>query len=59
MPETSRSRPRILQPGLRLLAPGTERYRVRGGAMVVAMSPGDNLEVIDPEGRQPGRDSSC
>lgn len=55
MPETSQSRPRLLQPGLRLLPPGTERYRVRGGgAMVVAMGAGDSLEIIDPEGRQPG-----
>jgi aminomethyltransferase len=55
MSETPTSRPRILQPGLRLLPPGTERYRIRGGgATVLAMGAGDSLEIIDPEGRQPG-----
>jgi aminomethyltransferase len=55
MPEAALPRPRLLEPGLRLLPPGTERYRVRGGgAMVVAMGAGDTLEIIDPEGRQPG-----
>jgi len=55
MPEATASRPRLLEPGLRLLPPGTERYRVRGGgAMVVPVGAGDTLELIDPEGRQPG-----
>ncbi len=55
MLESAQSPPRLLQPGLRLLPPGTERYRVRGGgAMVVAMGAGDSLEIIDPEGRQAG-----
>ena len=46
--------PRILQPGLMLLAPGVERYRVvGGGATIVALSAGDALVVTDPEGLQP------
>lgn len=45
--------PRVLQPGLRLLPPGTERYRVKGGGMtVVCLYAGDTLRVVDPEGRQ-------
>lgn len=55
MSETPTSRPRLLQPGLRALPPGTERYRVRGGAAAVfAMAAGDILEIVDLEGRQPG-----
>ncbi len=55
MSETPTSRPRLLQPGLRALPAGTERYRVRGGgAAVFAMAAGDILEIVDPEGRQPG-----
>ena len=46
-------RPRVLEPGLRRLPPGTERYRIRGGgATVLAVGPGDTLEIIDTEGRQ-------
>lgn len=45
--------PRVLEPGLRRLPPGTERYVVRGGgATVVPLRAGDRLEVLDPEGRQ-------
>ena len=45
--------PRVLEPGLWLLDPGTERYRVTGGgATAVALDPGDRIEIIDPEGRQ-------
>ncbi len=48
-----RWRPRLLQPGLPLFGPGVERYQVRGGgATVLALSAGDALEVIDPQGRQ-------
>ena len=47
--------PRLLEPGLRRLPPGTERHVVRGGgATVVALHAGDRLEIIDPEGRQRG-----
>jgi len=46
--------PRILQPGLMLLAPGVERYRVvGGGATIVAVSAGDELVITDPQGMQP------
>ena len=45
--------PRVLEPGLRLLPLGTERYRVRGGgASVIMVHPGDRLEITDLEGRQ-------
>ncbi len=45
--------PRVLEPGLWSLAPGTERYRViGGGATVVALEAGDTIEIIDPQGRQ-------
>ena len=47
-------RPRLLEPGLRLLPVGTERYLVRGGgATVVSIGKGDALEIFDSEGRQP------
>ena len=45
--------PRVLESGLWLLAPGTERYRVTGGgATALALNAGDRIEIIDPEGRQ-------
>ena len=45
---------RVLVPGLLMLGPGVERYRVSGGgATVLALDAGDELEVVDPEGRQP------
>ena len=48
-------RPRLVLPGLLTLEPGVERYRVTGGgATVVALEAGDRLELVDPEGRQPG-----
>ena len=47
-------RPRLLQPGLWLPEPGFERYRVAGGgAGVVAVEPGDKIEIHDPQGGQP------
>ena len=46
-------RPRALFPGLRTLPLGTERYLVRGGgAVVVNLEAGDEIEITDPEGRQ-------
>ena len=46
-------RPRVLEPGLRALDPGVERYVVRGGgAIAIAIEPGDVLEIVDLEGRQ-------
>ncbi len=45
--------PRLLLPGLAMLGPGVERYRVSGGgAVVLALQAGDELEVVDPQGRQ-------
>ena len=40
-------------PGLMLLGPGVERYRITGGgATVLSLRAGDELEIVDPEGRQ-------
>ena len=37
-----------------MLGPGVERYRVTGGgATVLALAAGDELEIVDPEGCQP------
>ncbi|HEP9160451.1 TPA: aminomethyltransferase family protein [Pseudomonas aeruginosa] len=45
---------RPLEPALFARAPGLERHRVApGGLTVVALEPGDRLEVIDLEGDQP------
>src|SRR6266516_1328822 len=47
-------RPRLILPGLAPIEPGVERYWVKGGgATVVALEGGDELTVIDLEGRQP------
>lgn len=46
------SRPR--EPGLFARAPNLERYRVAaGGLTLIALQPGDTLQVIDLEGQQP------
>ncbi|MEX2648246.1 MAG: DUF1989 domain-containing protein [Alphaproteobacteria bacterium] len=46
-------RPRLFEPGLRRFEPGVERYRVAGGGSVVlALDAGDEMTVIDREGRQ-------
>ena len=43
----------MLVPGLLTLGRGVERYRVTGGgATVLALEAGDELEIVDPEGRQ-------
>ena len=48
------ARPRLIEPGLAGFAPGTERYRVRGGgSLTVVLQPGDRITVTDIEGRQP------
>src|SRR5579871_1699664 len=53
MAVTLAERPRLLEPGLPRLEPGTERYRVAGGgAAILALSAGDRLTLIDLEGRQ-------
>ena len=44
----------ILLPGSLKLETGTERYPVNANGMIVIdLKPGDLLEVIDPQGRQP------
>ena len=49
------SQSRVLEPGLNLLAANTERYPVRaGGSLAITLNPGDELEIISPEGLQPG-----
>ena len=53
MSSPAATRPRLLEPGLRLLPPGVERYVVRGnGVTVFTLFAGDGLELIDPQGRQ-------
>ena len=48
-------RPRVLLPGLLAADPGLERYRVRPGAVTaLPLGTGDELAVIDVEGRQRG-----
>ena len=48
-------RPKVIEPGMPALGPGVERYQVKGGgAVVIALEPGDRLEITDVEGRQPG-----
>jgi len=51
----SPSRPKMIEPGMPTLEPGVERYQIKGGgAVVMALEPGDRLEITDVEGRQPG-----
>jgi len=46
---------RVREPGLNALPAGTERYRVRaGGSVMLGLEPGDELELVSPEGLQPG-----
>ena len=46
---------RVLRPGIRSLSNGPELYRVAGGGSVVfRVFVGDQLRIIDVEGRQPG-----
>jgi aminomethyltransferase len=43
----------ILQPGLRVLAPGEERYTVPGGGVIaVPVHAGDRVRIVDVEGMQ-------
>jgi aminomethyltransferase len=45
---------RVREPGLSAWSPGLERYRLAGlGGLVLHLFPGDRLELIDREGRQP------
>jgi aminomethyltransferase len=46
---------RVRQPGLNALPANTERYRVRaGGSVMLGLEAGDELELVSPEGLQPG-----
>jgi aminomethyltransferase len=52
---TVTERPRLILPGLVPADPRLERYRVRPGAVTaVELGPGDEITVIDPDGRQRG-----
>lgn len=58
LPTAIRSDPGIreslLEPGFAVCQPGTERYQVRGkGAVAIRLMPGDHMQLIDVEGRQP------
>lgn len=47
------TQPRLIEPGLRLLPAGTERYAIKGGgALILDIYTGDSLKIIDPQGRQ-------
>ncbi|MEZ5670764.1 MAG: DUF1989 domain-containing protein [Alphaproteobacteria bacterium] len=49
----ARQRARVLEPGIVPYLPGVERYRARGGgALTVALAPGDRLTATDAEGGQ-------
>jgi aminomethyltransferase len=46
-------RPKGYEPGLPFLGRGIERYPIRGGgAAVISLEQGDEIELIDPEGLQ-------
>ncbi len=52
--ERPESRARVLRPGLPVLPPGVERYRVPGGgSRLLSISAGDEVWIVDPEGMQP------
>ena len=45
----------IYRPGVNVLAPGVERYRVAGcGSLVLTIEAGDQIRISDVEGQQPG-----
>jgi len=49
------SPPRVRQPGLNVLPANTERYQVRAeGSVTLTLDAGDELELVSPEGLQPG-----
>jgi glycine cleavage system T protein (aminomethyltransferase) len=51
---TPSDRPRLREPGLLLMEPGIERYRVKGGGTAtLALNAGDEATIIDIEGCQP------
>src|SRR5215218_7645716 len=53
-PGSIKARPStILRPGIPVLPPGTERYRVPGqGSVVVPVEAGDEIQLRDAEGKQ-------
>jgi aminomethyltransferase len=53
-PGSMKARPStILRPGIPMLPPGTERYRVPGqGSVVVPVEAGDEIQLRDMEGKQ-------
>ena len=54
-PEASTARPRLVLPGLIPADPRLERYRVHPGAVTaVELDAGDEITVIDADGRQRG-----
>ena len=49
------SQPRVRKPGLNVLPANTERYLVKGGgSTALSLAAGDELELVNPEGLQPG-----
>ncbi len=47
--------PKVYAPGLPFLGSGIERHQIRGGGVTALdLAPGDTLDIIDPEGLQPG-----
>jgi len=49
----SNSALRLLQPGLNVLPPDTERYLVRAsGSLAINLNAGDEIELVNPEGLQ-------
>jgi aminomethyltransferase len=51
--EPVRGRPRVVNPGIRMLPPGVERYNVAaGGSVVVKIFAGDTLRIVNREGGQ-------
>ena len=49
------SSPRVREPGLGALPANTERYLIKGGgSLALALAAGDELELINPQGLQPG-----
>ena len=49
------SQPRVRKPGLNVLPTNIERYLVKGGgSTALSLAAGDELELVNPEGLQPG-----
>lgn len=45
---------RLLEPGLNVLPPNTERYMIKGGgSLSIPLYSGDEIELVSPEGLQP------